>query len=424
MKKLFNLHLAHAWYSACRQTVVAILARVIGFPLTFLIKRDPGLMIVINRPGSSFADNSKYFFAYANGMGGKNQHVVMLAFDRDIQQLIVEAGGASVFHPSFKSLYLLLRCSTVVTDMDWFRFGSYPLTIGAKLIQLWHGAPIKHIELDLFRKRLNSVPALMRPIIKIQKWLIGRYPVYDVVVTTSQWFVDNVFSQCFKAKKFIASGYPRNDILFGWPEVDSITYRLAWINVDKNALKNIRQAKSKGQKICLYVPTFRKDLVDPFETSINLNRLSQFATKNNLLMVLKLHPFMHGHSYINNYLNIIEYNPLCDVYPLMPLCDMMITDYSSIFFDYLLLDRPILFFAYDLDVYLKHDRNMYFDYELMTPGMKCKNIDELELHIETILKKDCQDDYAALRHKIRSCTHDHRDGKANVRLISELLGLS
>ncbi|WP_373499551.1 CDP-glycerol glycerophosphotransferase family protein [Desulfococcus sp.] len=421
MKNLFNPRLMNAWYVACRQTVVAILARIIGFPLSCLIRRDPELMLVINRPGSSFADNSKYFFAHASGMAGQNQRVVMLTFDRGIQKLIVDAGGESVFHPSLQSMYLLLRCGKVVIDMDWFKFGSYPLTIGAKLIQLWHGAPIKHIELDLFRKRLNSIPAWMWPVLKIQKWLIGRYPVYDVVVTTSQWFVDNVFSQCFNAKKFISPGYPRNDILFGWPESDSIIYRLAWINVDRNGLKKVTEAKSKGQKICLYVPTFRKELFDPFETTIDLSRFSKFAQKNNLLIVLKLHPFMHGHSQIKNYSNILEYNPLCDIYPLMPMCDLMITDYSSIFFDFLLLDRPILFFAYDLDAYLNHDRSMYFDYEVMTPGMKCNKVDQLELYIETILKNGCQDDYAALRQKIRACTHDHIDGKSNVRLISELL---
>ena len=62
-------------------------------------------------------------------------------------------------------------------------------------------------------------------------------------------------------------------------------------------------------------------------------------------------------------------------------CDLLITDYSSIFFDFLLLDRPIVFFPYDLEQYLSQDRAMYFDYEIMTPGPKCRTYDELELQI-------------------------------------------
>ncbi|GAB6145786.1 CDP-glycerol glycerophosphotransferase family protein [Desulfocicer niacini] len=421
MKPLINHQLINAWIIAIRQTLVATAARLFGFTLTCLIKRDPELTVVINRPGTSFADNSKYFFVHATDLARKDERVVMLTVDPFIQKRIADAGGKSVLHPSWSSINLLLRCGKVVTDMDWFNFGSYPLTQGAKLIQLWHGAPLKHIELDLYRKRLNKMPAWMRPLLKIQKTVIGRYPVYDVVVSTSQWFIDRAFKQCFKARQFVATGYPRNDILFGWPPSDSVAYRLAQINVDKKALETVTAAKSQGQKICLYVPTFRKDMADPFKTVIDLARISDFSQKNNLLFLLKLHPFMHGHSQINQYSNILEYAPLCDVYPLMPLCDLLITDYSSIFFDFLLLDRPVLFFAYDLEDYLSHDRNMYFDYGTMTPGSKCQTYDELEIHIKSIINNDFQDEYAEMRKKIRHYTHDHTDNQANRRLICDRL---
>jgi CDP-glycerol glycerophosphotransferase (TagB/SpsB family) len=409
-----------AGYFAIRQTLTAALLWLFGYPLKMVIKRDPGLMVVISAPGAAFADNSKYFFVYATELVRKGERVVMLTTSRTTQRMITAAGGESIVHPSWQSLFLLLKCGTVITDFDWFKFGAYPLTHGAKLIQIWHGAPLKHIELDLYKKQLAGMPVWLRPILKVQKTIIGRYPFYDLVVATSQWFITEVFQHCFKAKQFIATGYPRNDILFGWPDPGSISHRLAWINVDKKVLETVRTARTDGHKICLYVPTFRKDMAGPFEKELDLSRLSAFAKKHNLLFVLKLHPFMHGQCNIGQYPNLIEYAPLGDVYPLMVHCDLLITDYSSIFFDFLLLDRPIVFFPYDLEHYLSQDRAMYFDYETMTPGPKCRTYDELELQIEKSFKDGYPDEYAEMRMNVRGYTHDHEDSQSHKRLFSSI----
>jgi len=409
-----------AGYFAMRQTLTAALLWLVVYPLKMVIKRDSGVIAVVSAPGLAFADNSKYFFVYAAELIRKDERVVMLTTSRTTQRMITAVGGESVVHPSWRSLFLLLKCGTVVTDFDWFKFGAYPLTHGAKLVQIWHGAPLKHIELDLYRKRLVGMPTWLLTLLKFQKTIIGRYPFYDVVVATSQWFITEVFQHCFKAKQFIATGYPRNDILSGWPDPDSISHRLAWINVDKRVLEAVKAARTDRQKICLYVPTFRKDMAGPFEKEIDLSRLSVFAKKKDLLVVLKLHPFMHGQCNIDQYPNLIEYAPLGDVYPLMAHCDLLITDYSSIFFDYLLLDRPIVFFPYDLEQYLSQDRAMYFDYETMTPGPKCRTYDELEQQIEKSIKDGCPDEYAEMRMNIRGYTHDHEDNQAHKRLFSSI----
>jgi CDP-glycerol glycerophosphotransferase len=416
--KTTHIHqLIIAFLLAIRQTLVALLSRLIGFPLTMIIRRDPDLIVVISRPGNGFADNSKYFFIYATDLAKEGEKVVMLTEDYSTQSLIAAAGGKSTLHPSLRSIWLLLRCGKVVTDMDWFNFGAYPLTCGARLIQLWHGAPLKHIELDLYRKRLAGMPSWLRPFLRIQKTLIGRYPMYDLVVSTSQWFINEVFSKCFKARHFIATGYPRNDILFGWPNSDTVAYRLAWINVDKKAMLSVKDFKARGYNVCLYAPTFRQYMANPFEKEMDLSRLSEFARQQNLLIVIKLHPFMHSQYQIRQYSNIIEYPPLCDVYPLMAMCDLLITDYSSIYFDFLLLDRPILFFSYDLDRYLDYDRDMYFDYQSMTPGAKCHTYEELESEIGHIISNNCRDEYSEKRMRIRSLTHDYIDNQAHHRLI-------
>ncbi len=404
---------------AVRQFLTAILWWIFGYPLTRLIKRDGGLMVIIGRPGPVFADNSKYFFIHATTQAKPSDRVVFLTSDPVLQQQIQQAGGASVIHPSWHSRCLLLRASTVIVDMaDWFEHGAYPLTQGSTRVQIWHGAPLKHIELDIFRKRLAELSWLTRNLLSLQKWIVGRYPLFDYVVTTSQSFTEATFQQSFRARVFLNTGYPRNDILGVEPHTTWCS--LININVDRPALNQVIAAKANGQSIVLYVPTYRKDGSNPFAGYLDLARLSIFAQKHNVLIVFKLHPLMKISGGIGQYPGLLEYNSLGDVYPLMPLCDILITDYSSIFFDFLLLDKPILFFAYDLTDYLNRDSAMYFPYETMTPGPVCSDHADLEQQIGRLINITSSDPYASQRKAVRAFTHDHIDSQASHRLYQRL----
>ena len=403
---------------AFAETAVSLLSWFIGYPLTHIIKRDRNLTAVIIRSGSVFTDNSKYFFVYANEIKKADERVVLLTSDVHLQELITKAGAEAILHPTLRSLFTLLKCGNLVADNVVSHY--YPLSQGATFVQLWHGAPLKHIELDLYRKRLEKLSHLPRLILRIQKKITGRHPTYDIVVATSQKFIQAAFRGCFKARRFIAAGYPRNDILFGWPEPNRIAWRLARINVDQKAIARVEKAKREGKTICLYAPTFRQSLSDPFSSAIDLSRLSEFARQNNIVIALKLHPVMHGRYEINQYPSLLEYDSLGDAYPLMAMCDILITDYSSIYFDYLLLDRPIIFFPYDLDSYLGVDRDMYFDYDNITPGIKCRTQQEMENCLKDIISKGFKDNYAEMRSKIKSFTHDHSDNQSCQRLIDDL----
>ena len=406
-------------WSNIQDTVISLLCWILGYPLTFIIRRDPKLTCVLIRSGSMFADNAKYFFVYANELKTSSERVVLLTSNSCLHDLIVGAGADAVMHPRFRSLILLMRCGTIITDLLVTSY--YPLIRRGRFVQIWHGAPLKHIELDLFKKRLASLSALPRLFLRMQKRLISRYPTYDIVISTSQKFIDTAFRHCFKSKIFAATGYPRNDILFGWPEEGSLSWHLARINVDLQAIQRVKQAANEGKIICLYAPTYRKSLNNPFDSAIDLERLSSFASLNNILIVMKLHPVMQGRYEFSRYSNILVYNSAGDVYPLMPLCHLLITDYSSIYFDFLLLDKPIIFFAYDLDSYLEEDSNMYFDYHAVTPGPKCSNQEELENRIEGIIAVNSEDPYEDFRHEIRTFTHDNLDNNSCRRIIEKFL---
>lgn len=419
MNRIFMRRRIHKMLYPIRQPAAAIIGWIFGFPFSTVIRRDSRLTVVFNRPGGIFADNSKYFFVYAAEPAGKEERVVFLTSDSSIRNRINDAGGESVQYHSWKSFYLLLKAGKIVLDYYMIPF-IYPLTRGAKIVQIWHGAPLKHIELDLNRKRMENRPAWWRKLSEYYDRLIGRYPLHDIVVSTSRGFIKSAFQSCFASKQFIATGYPRNDILFGWPDAGSAAHRLALINVDKRILQEVSSARARGSRICMFVPTFRKEMDDPFSKHVDLSRLSEFALGNNMIFVLKLHPNMHGQYRIGSYPGLLEYPPACDVYPIMPLCDLLITDYSSIFFDFLLLDRPVLFYAYDLDNYLSNDRAMYFDYNAMTPGAKCTDYDELESGIKAIISNGCRDEYADMRGKVRAFTHDYIDNQSHRRLLDSI----
>ena len=104
------------------------------------------------------------------------------------------------------------------------------------------------------------------------------------------------------------------------------------------------------------------------------------------------------------------------------MSDMLITDYSSIYFDYLFTDKPVVFFAYDLEKYQKHSREMYFDYEEYTPGVKVKNQQELERVLLELLSGD--DSCREARRQLRKKVFDRTEQSASATLAGEIIQMT
>ncbi|MCP4220690.1 MAG: hypothetical protein GY765_39045, partial [bacterium] len=111
---------------------------------------------------------------------------------------------------------------------------------------------------------------------------------------------------------------------------------------------------------------------------------------------------------------------LKDIYPFLPLADLLITDYSSIYFDYLLLDRPIVFFPYDLETYINEERGLIFEYDRLTPGPHCFSREELEKEVFTALV-DLKDSYKEKREEIGKLAFTYRDGKSCQRVWRDII---
>ncbi len=165
---------------------------------------------------------------------------------------------------------------------------------------------------------------------------------------------------------------------------------------------------------------FSKFLINELQT-INNNMI-----KMNAIFLIKLH-FYHQKDIDNqqqqfsNIIFIKDYDIQQDIYSVLAFTDLLITDYSSIFFDYLFTQKPILFFPFDKKDYVTTDRELYFEYDNIIPGPQVLNWKEMYSVIETIFHG--KDDYINKRKEIHDKFNKYQDGKNCERLTNYIKNL-
>ena len=145
-----------------------------------------------------------------------------------------------------------------------------------------------------------------------------------------------------------------------------------------------------------------------------------FGKKNKISFVFKFHPYMAFTDNKDYYPVIRSYDTSMDVYPFLALTEMLITDYSSIFFDYLLLNKPIVFFPYDKKQYISEDRDFLFDYDDTVPGLQVYNEQELFSAVKEILI-DNNDSFVNHREESLKKAYTYRDGNSSKRIVDFIL---
>lgn len=212
--------------------------------------------------------------------------------------------------------------------------------------------------------------------------------------------------------KVIATGIPRTDAFFDEE----------W----KTGVRNrFREAHPEigDRKIIFLAPTYRGTkipLADYDMSRVPLDRLRE-KYGDEYVLVTKMHPaaynnmMMQGRKLGDDSGFWIDVSDVRDVNDILPAADLLITDYSSIIFDWLLLDRPVIYYVYDRDEYAG-DRGMYYPFEEYVYGAVCFNEEEL---IEAVGKADMMEDKReAFRNKFMSAC----DGHATERVLKLLQG--
>jgi CDP-glycerol glycerophosphotransferase len=377
--------------------------------MPLLVPHRRGRVAVFGLSGQ-FADNAKYFFLQLTADRPPGVDVRYVSDDKALTGELETAGLPVVPYPTLRGLWYLLRAETVVVDASsWVRPMRYQVLWRARKVQLFHGCPLKRIELDDTR----DVAAGASGLVHLSQRLIGRYPRYDIVLSPSPTFTDVSFRRAFAPAAIIEDDYPRNAVF-------SREDPLFAIGTDHRVSAWVADGRRRSLKTVVYMPTFRDDGREAVaEGALDLARLERFAMAHGYQFVFKVHPVAAARMRLDGHSRIIVHDARADVYPLLAQCDVLVTDYSSVFFDFLRTGRPLVFFAWDLEAYQANDRALYFPYEDLVPGPICRDQVTLEAALAEAAGPGLPA-HADDRARVGSWAFARSDGDGARRLVGRL----
>lgn len=346
--------------------------------------------------GKNYSDNPKYIYEKMLEKNMPYKYVWCFREDKNIP-----GNAIQVKRFSLKYYYYLARAKY------WVSNSRLPKSLNKRkeniYLQTWHGTPLKTLVFDI--NDIHSADP------NYKKNFYEQSRRWDYLNSPNQYSSD-IFRRAFKYDKtMLEFGYPRNDILY-----------------QKNNKNDIDKLKDKigipkDKKVILYAPTWRDDEFFSrgnykFTLNLDLAKMQDaFAAEYILLL--------RTHYHIANNIDVSEFEGFVydashydDIAELYLASDMLITDYSSVFFDYAHLQRPILFYTYDLEKYRDSLRGMYFDMQEECPGpllMTTEDVVESITDIVGVTEK-YKDKYNAFYDKF--CQWD--DGHASEKTIEAI----
>ncbi len=368
--------------------------------ISILIRRkiDENLLIFGGNLGKAFLGNTKYLFLYFNKYS--NYKCLWISRSKEIVKHLQEQGFNSLYAFSLRTFFKLrsARCIFITHgEGDILPIEFSPQT---QIILTWHGNPMKKIGFDAPRflgNRYNYI--VLKKLVKDLTYLLSP----------SEEIKKN-FKSAFKIpqKKIKITGLPQNDFLF---------------NKKKGEIKKLKQKfrVPEGIKnIIMYAPTFREDFLGkiPFSKE-ELLELENFLEESNSILIYKAHIFIEAFD-LKDFKRMIIPDKYSDTQELLLITDILISDYSSIMHDFSILQKPIIVFAYDLELYQKQRGMYYKDYEKIAPGPIAKNGRELIYYLKNIA--EWAHKYESKRNKIRDLFNKYIDDKSCER-VAKLLNL-
>jgi CDP-glycerol glycerophosphotransferase (TagB/SpsB family) len=365
--------------------------------------------------GKRFSDNPRYLFQYCNQHKEElNIRPIWLSHDRDIAGYLADAGVEAYYYHSWKGIWYALIGKVYLYD-HYSKDINFAQSGGAVKVDMWHGIPLKKIQAD------NSMDKFRHPKNWWENWKcqprnISSEKPSDHILATSE-YLKPLFESAFRnPKNVFVCGYPRNDYLIS-DEINNIFMKQEQQELD---YVNAFQKKYPDGRVVYYMPTYR-DSQSRFFDIMNLDAFAEWLREQHILFCIKQHPFSKhkGEFAAIQYDNIFMLEPDSDPYVVLKQSDALITDYSSIYFDYLMMDRPIIFFDYDREEYEKSSRELYWNYEDSTPGEKVETMEGLMQAIQTACYEEEaeREKYGMARRKLRDQMFDNPEELSSPRMV-------
>lgn len=366
------------------------------FAVSFLVPRDDELWVFMaGDDGVRFADNAKYLFLYC---ARQDVRCVWITSSVETRDTLQQRGYEAELATSSRGRRTMLRAGVFFETHGpvWPEY-----TGGARIVHLTHGNYLKQMLTDHTRD-------WPRPVEAVVDLLFGRRRKH--AVTARGRPAENTQSMHdIPDDRLLVTGFPRNDVLVG-------QIRGERLGLNESALDTVADRAREGP-VVLYAPTWRdaygeQNGIPLSELDLGLAELDEVFAEHGGHLYLSPHPASSLDA-ADDLQNVSVLDSGGDLYPFMRHCDALITDYSGIFYDYLLLDRPVVFYAPDLAEYLA-DRDLYFEYEEHVPGPIARDGTELVETISDLL--DGVDSYGDERATLREEFYENPDGEAAARM--------
>jgi CDP-glycerol glycerophosphotransferase len=292
----------------------------------------------------------------------------------------------------------------------WIDNQGFPLRLAKRpettYIQTWHGSALKRMGFDTPEMRILPEPerrAYQRAVDRFDHFVVrGRH---DELTLARAYGIPE--------EKLLRTGYPRNDALVraresGAPDpaAEALARRLGL---------------RRDLPVVLYAPTFRaregggvRSFEFPFDVDEFADRFGDELTllvRTHYLNGVTLPPSVAG--------RVVDVSAEPDITPVLLLSDVLVTDYSSVMFDYALLQRPMVFFTYDWDDYAHNGRGTYFDLAAEAPGPVVRTAGEL---YEALSDLDRLQGHRARLKEFMTRYGEYDQGEAAARIVDRFFG--
>lgn len=351
----------------------------IVYRICAIIPPKKNLWIFGSWEGTAYSDNTKFFYEYIN-REQKNIKAIWLSKSNETVKKIRDLNFKAYYTNSPLGIWYSARAEyAFTTSFIQNVLNSFTVTKSTKLVNLWHGTPLKVLGKDhdritttgeIKKKKQGPVTTLKNRLWPAIFPFVERPDDYFLTSSPEAYkTLKSAFPGGGHTKHFICP-YPRNDAF------------------------NKSSDRNKIIKKIIYMPTWRQFKGKPIDLftyyNFDVNKIDEYLNKNSMKLYLKLHKYSRMSTSIKAAIekseNIIHLDA-CDIYDTINEYDLLITDYSSIYFDYLYTNNPIIFAPFDIDNYLSTDHRFYYDYESVTPGPKAYNWDQVIEYIDEF-KKD------------------------------------
>jgi CDP-glycerol glycerophosphotransferase (TagB/SpsB family) len=382
--------------------------------LSFFVPRNKKIWLFGSTFGRRFADNPRYAYLYMKQYHNSEIHSIWISHNRNVVKFLNQNGYEAYYYHSIKGIVYCLRAGVYIYD-NYSKDINFWQSGGAVKVNLWHGTATKKIQKDnVFdyyrnpRNRLEWFKGIPRRISDEKKT--------DYILATSKNMAP-ILAGAFGTdmNHVLTVGHPRNDVLLGDKIKDIYT------SDESECISKLKVLKEQNKKLIFYVPTFRNSETKFFDI-MNLFDMNEFLKKNSLVWCNKLHiksKLKHEFEKIE-YSNFFNIDADIDPATILPYCDLMIADYSSIYLDYTFLEKPAIAFPFDYEEYLSDSRECYFEYNQYMPEIKVHNMLELQKSILDTLKSDV---CGEKRKERRRFHFDDVDSNSSERLYRSIVDI-